>query len=535
MSKKLVIGVMMITSSLSLFGCQNKAETMKWETTNMERVSVHDPSIESEIVDGKEIFYIFGSHVAEAKSTDLIHWEVPFQSEYEEPENNLILGNLDDTLKKSFEWAGKDDADSAGGYSIWAPDVVWNPEYVWKKGDKGAYMYYYSATSTWRRSCIGFSVSRTIEGPYETGETVVYSGFSEVDSTDGSERNIHYQNTNLKDLIRKGKIKEFNPNWVRNSGTEYNTDYAPNAIDPTLFHDESDQLWMTYGSWSGGIYLLQIDEKTGIPIYPGEDTTNVDKVVDRYFGTKLSGGFHQSGEGPYILYDKETGFYYLFVTYGQLNANGGYNMRLFRSETVEGPYIDMKGNSAVLQNGDINSNFGVKIMGNYKFSDMQKAYKSAGHNSAIIRQDGSWMLVYHTRFSGGEAHEVRVHPMMLNEEGWPVTLPFEYQSNDYLTVKVEADEVLGGYEFINHGTDNGHKVIETQTIKLESDHTISGDYVGTWEKENYFLTLVIENRSYKGIITKQLNENKTPTEKIVFSAIGDNNSSVWGVKSEEIK
>ena len=90
---------------------------------------------------------------------------------------------------------------------------------------------------------------------------------------------------------------------------------------------------MTYGSWSGGIFLLEVDPATGKPMYPGEDSTTEDgRIIDRYFGIKLSGGYHQSGEGPYIVYDEKTDYYYLFVTYGGLAAKGGYNMRLFRAE-----------------------------------------------------------------------------------------------------------------------------------------------------------------------------------------------------------
>ncbi|MCC9273505.1 MAG: arabinan endo-1,5-alpha-L-arabinosidase, partial [Enterococcus aquimarinus] len=305
---------------LLLSSCQETIESKDWDTIEMPRVSVHDPSITSVTEDGEEVFYIFGSHLAQAKSKDLVNWEVPFQTEYEDLDNNIILGDIDKNLREAFEWAGKDDADSAGGYSIWAPDVIWNPNYKWKNGDKGAYMYYYSATSTWRRSNIGFAVSKTIEGPYAYQDTVVYSGFTQVDSTDGSDRNTHYKNTHLKKLISTGVIDEFSSNWVRNSGTEYNTDYAPNAIDPTLFYDENEKLWMVYGSWSGGMYILPIDEETGIPMYPGIDSENQGLIVDRYFGTKLIGGYHQSGEGPYIVYDKETQSYYLFVTYGQLHS-----------------------------------------------------------------------------------------------------------------------------------------------------------------------------------------------------------------------
>ena len=54
-------------------------------------------------------------------------------------------------------------------------------------------MLYYSASSTWRRSAIGLAVAKTIEGPYSYVDTVIYSGFTEKDSTDGSERNTNYQ------------------------------------------------------------------------------------------------------------------------------------------------------------------------------------------------------------------------------------------------------------------------------------------------------------------------------------------------------
>ncbi|MDQ8499613.1 hypothetical protein Q3F58_02955 [Enterococcus faecium] len=225
-------------------------------------------------------------------------------------EDNIIYGNTKENLAETFKWAGYDDADSKGGYSLWAPDVIWNADYEWSNGDKGAYMLYYSASSTWRRSAIGLAVAKTIEGPYSYSDTVIYSGFTEKDSTDGSDRNTNYQNTHLAKLIKDRKISGFSENWSIEAGLTYNTDYAPNAIDPALFYDEEGKLWMTYGSWSGGIFLLEVDPATGKPMYPGEDSTTEDgRIIDRYFGIKLSGGYHQSGEGPYIVYDEKTDYY----------------------------------------------------------------------------------------------------------------------------------------------------------------------------------------------------------------------------------
>ena len=68
--------------------------------------------------------------------------------------------------------------------------------------------------------------------------------------------------------MEEGRIDpEPNAEWFAGN-TAYNTDYAPNAIDPTIFTDAEGKMWMTYGSWSGGIYLLEIDPKTGDVIYP---------------------------------------------------------------------------------------------------------------------------------------------------------------------------------------------------------------------------------------------------------------------------
>ena len=138
------------------------------------RVSVHDPSI----VFDKGTYYVFGSHIATAKSKDLINWQI-MSRDYENPGGNVIYGNLQRNLGKSFKWAGYNDGDaSGGGYGVWGPDVMYNKDYVWSDGSKGAYMLYYSASSTWRRSCIGYMVSKRIDGGYSYVDTSIYSGFT---------------------------------------------------------------------------------------------------------------------------------------------------------------------------------------------------------------------------------------------------------------------------------------------------------------------------------------------------------------------
>lgn len=504
-----------------------------WQTTEKQRVSVHDPSIMSVIDEaGKENFYIFGSHLAEAKSTNLKTWQVPFTKEYGNMTNDPVLGNVDENLKESFKWAGKDDANSAGGYAIWAPDVIWNPNYVWENGDRGAYMYYYSTSSTWRRSCIGYAVSREVEGTYHYVDTIVYSGFTEKDATDGSTRNVNYRNTHLPRLIQEGRVAGFNPDWSKDNGTTYNTDIAPNAIDPALFFDANGKMWMTYGSWSGGIYLLEINQQTGQPIYPKVDKDLGNGVkADRYFGIKLSGGYHRSGEGPFIEYDPTTKYYYLFETYGGLLAEGGYNMRVFRSRTPEGPYVDAKGWQPLFGPTTNNDHYGVKVMGGYRFNDMVNASKAQGHNSVIRTKSGQWHLVYHTRFdNSGEYHEVRVHSMYMNEEQWPVATPYEYEGGERKII--DRNQMIGTYQFINHGTATTPKVSNPQAITFEADGRVSGYVSGNWQlKSDGYLTITIDGVVYKGRAIYQKNEAASKQDVVTFSAIGDNNKTIWGVKN----
>jgi len=106
---------------------------------SVRRVSVHDPSI----VKDNGHYYVFGSHMAAAKSDDLKNWDL-LSSDYQNPANNPIYGNLQSTFKEAFKWTGYNEGDNVGGhYGIWAPDEIYNEEYVWADGNKGAYMFYY--------------------------------------------------------------------------------------------------------------------------------------------------------------------------------------------------------------------------------------------------------------------------------------------------------------------------------------------------------------------------------------------------------
>lgn len=50
-----------------------------------------------------------------------------------------------------------------------------------------------------------------------------------------------------------------------------------------------------------------------------------------------------ASEGPEVIY--RDGYYYLFLAYGSLSVE--YNTRVCRSRNIDGPYVDIHGNSAM--------------------------------------------------------------------------------------------------------------------------------------------------------------------------------------------
>ncbi|GLO65694.1 LamG-like jellyroll fold domain-containing protein [Oceanobacillus kimchii] len=519
------------------------------ESIAFDRASVHDPSI-IKAKDGT--YYVFGSHIAVAKSNDLSNWNSIVDSEYQTPENNPIYGDLSANLAESFEWAGEDDADSTGGFAVWAPDIFWNKDYVWEDGSTGAYMLYYSVSSTYIRSAIGIAVSKDIEGPYEYSDTIMYSGYTNNESyDDNSDVNKHWENTNISNLIDEGIIGDVNPDWFTEEGNFNNALYT-NAIDANILYDENGDLFMTYGSWSGGTFILELDKETGTPIYPGEDGETSDgRMIDRYFGTKIAGGFGRSGEGTYAVYDEETGYYYLYITYGGLASDGGYQMRQFRSENIEGPYVDAAGNEAVFPDSfdigvgnfpgnDDHKEIGNKMMGNFLFkrdygeegAGIGTGYMAPGHNSYLIDEKlGKEFIVTHTRFpQEGEMHQVRVHQMFKNSDDWPVPAPYHY-AGEGIEAVAEPD-VIGNYKFVNHGKEITGELTESTWVKLNDDHSISGAVSGTWELyDDYRVELTVEDKTYDGVFIRQYD----PTSEkwvMTFSAMSNEGVVVWGSRTE---
>ena len=157
-----------------------------------------------------------------------------------------------------------------------------------------------------------------------------------------------------------------------------------NAIDPALFRDHDGKVYMSYGSFFGGIGVAQINQATG-------------KLAGSVTHL-LGGGSPRDYEAPYITH--HGGYYYLFVNRGACckGADSSYYVQVLRATSVTGPY---SGARTVLANIDAN-------------------FKGPGH-IGVLKQDGCQFVSthYYDTSDNGNA-KLQFHKMSYSSDGWPV-------------------------------------------------------------------------------------------------------------------
>lgn len=472
-----VISVMAMTAGV-LAGCGSKEIPLKAKEDvqiSFKNVSVHDPSI----VKCEDTYYIFGSHLAGAKTRDLMNWEMIGDGVRK---MNPIIPDALNTMPEVFEWARSN--------TFWAPDVI-------QLEDGRFYMYYCACEGSSPLSCLGLAVAENIEGPYE----------------------------NLGIFLRSGMTRE-----LSEDGDVYDATVQPNVVDPCVFYDATGRLWMMYGSYSGGIFILELDKTTGLPLESG-------------YGKKILGANHLRIEAAFVEYNSDTKYYYMFLSFGGLDSTGAYNIRVCRSKTPDGPYYDSMGTDMIECAGNPGTYFddrkaeqyGVKLMGNYKWTwhegengEKRRGLVSPGHNSTFYdEKTGKYFIIFHTRFEKlGEQHEVRVHQMFFNEAGWPMIAPYRYVGE---TIgQYGKKEVEGTYKLVKHGRQITTKLKESVDITLEANRKVTGAYEGSWElTQGNHLTLTLGDEVYNGVLCKQYDEFGL---KYVmgFTTLSEDGVAVWG-------
>ena len=514
-------------------------------------VRVHDPMTVFDSSTGK--WYVFGSHFAVASSTDLVHWtqEVDGSADWSTcvSEAQELYGSdvtwWSDVLKDSWDFCAYDasgntisESEYTSTYpSTWAPSVI---------KINGTWYMYYSYTSYFSgRSVIGRVSSSSILGPYGDNEIILVS--------EGSK-----------------------------SGTGGN---GPNCIDQEVFYDQSGELWMVYGSWYGGVFLIQL-EKDGT--YSGFDfdtekdnfdtagtngsgyfwsnaTTTYVQDSSYYYGLTNSVygkrlwymGYRWGVEGPFIFYNDDTEYYYLMTSEGDLSSV--YNMRIARSETVDGDYMCIQGGNVTSYTGTGGGRVGNKLAGNFKWEDDSTEYWALGHNSVIKKENSDGVMEYfvvcHARVYNASNHHLEVHQLYFNNEGWPVMSPNRYVGESLR--EVTASTIAGSYDVIEHEVDTVEDVAESVEYYFDEGGTIytdsdKGTKAGSWAlvdgsgnalgtddegnaKTSYYITVTLGTDSdateYNGVVAPGW-RNYNPKGVWCITATSDEGRPMWANQAD---
>lgn len=221
--------------------------------------------------------------------------------------------------------------------SFWAPDVIHL---------NGHYHLYYSV-SEWGKSnsAIGVARSKSLKNPRWTDLGVVVQSHGGADEI--------------------------------------------NAIDPAVFRDVDGRVYLSYGSFFGGIGLVEIDQATAKP--KGAATT-------------IFGGHGQDIEAPYILRHRD--HYYLFVNRGACcrGAESTYYVQVARATRVTGPYTDTR---TVLVNQD-------------------GRYKGPGHIGILKDRGCLYASIHYYDLQDEGRAKLDLLKMEFTPDGWP-TLTRDFQ------------------------------------------------------------------------------------------------------------
>jgi arabinan endo-1,5-alpha-L-arabinosidase len=171
-----------------------------------------------------------------------------------------------------------------------------------------------------------------------------------------------------------------------------------NCIDPNLVIDTDGNAWLAFGRFWSGIKMRRLNNETGLL---SDEDTKLYSLAQR---------FENSGsiEGAFIIHKDD--YYYLFASFDFCcrGVDSTYNVRVGRSETVTGPYVD-KDDVEMLKGGGTQITF------------PSSRYRGPGHNS-ILQEDGNYWIVYHAYDAlNGGTPTLRIVPLQWDEDGWPFT------------------------------------------------------------------------------------------------------------------
>ncbi|MCI1186703.1 family 43 glycosylhydrolase [Hymenobacter sp. DH14] len=178
-----------------------------------------------------------------------------------------------------------------------------------------------------------------------------------------------------------------------------------NAIDPAILKNSDGRLWMYYGSFNGGLGVLELNPTTGLKkvgvstlVIAGNTTT----------GTR-------DWEAAYVV--KENGYFYFYANRGLCckGTSSTYKIVVGRSASPTGPFLDRNGNALTATNAAaVSGSVGTVVLGT------SGRYIGPGH-FGLLRDNGVNIASMHY-YDGTDngAPKLDLANLKYDASAWPI-------------------------------------------------------------------------------------------------------------------
>ena len=488
----------------------NYVDIAGWEQRNKWNLAnVHDPTV---VLAEDGYYYMYqtdasygnahtaGGHFHSRRSKDLVNWE--YLGGVMQSLPDWVIPKLNEIRK---EMGLKEVSPSLADFGYWAPCV--------RKVRNGLYRMYYSIVCPGTLNGNGTWSERAFIGLLENSNPANNNGWEDKG----------YVITNASD-------KELNFNVASNDWA--NCYYKWNAIDPSYLIDNDGKHYLIYGSWHSGIAALEVDTETGkpnalpLPFGNNEDIAAYGSLI----ATRKMGDRWQGSEGPEIVYNAATGYYYLFMAYDALEVP--YNTRVCRSKNIYGPYLGIDGTDLTHTGGDM-----LPVVTHpYKFNGSY-GWVGISHCAVFDDGNGNWYYASQGRYPENVAGNPYSNALMMGhvrsirwtESGWPVVMPERYGAVPQ--VAITEDELVGNWEHIDLSYSYG-KQKESSTMTLAADHTITA---GSWKGGTWSYNADKQILTANGVelcLQRETDWEASPRTHTIVYAGYTNSKTYWGKKSK---
>lgn len=384
---------------------------------------------------------------------------------------------------------------------FWAPCIYYHPD------DQTYYLYYCASAFGTRNSIIGCAKSKTLDKGWKDCGILIHTR--------------------------------------ANDGKSYN------AIDPVVVHDANGDPWMAYGSYFGGISIIRLNRQDPSKLLqPGTHGKTICcrgayetlPEEQRSARARMERNHERAGlgtEGASIVYNKDTGYYYLFVAYDELSWS--YHTRVGRSKKIDGPYLDFNGKPMIYYQDDVKSVYGTKIIGAYEWTKTGNGWAALGHTTLFYDKNNNLMFGSNSKWNGIPGSFMGVREVLWTTDGWPLLSPQLYAGENcdeaFMVSKkaISADRAFADWEFITFSVthDTGRRTDHAKKYIMHKDGTVKDNaHDCAWDikttKQGVEMTVILpEGITAKGRCAYAWDAWRK-WQTVVFSGLTENGIPVWG-------